>query len=59
MLPRAVREPVYKKEKGKKVEESPIQYNPARIEVSYDLKESLQFNELTMTENIWVNISSE
>lgn len=29
------------------------------IDVSYDLKESFLFSELSMTENIWVNISSE
>mgnify|MGYP000501224150 CR=1 FL=1 len=45
--------------KDRKSDEDLVKFYPAQNEVSYDLKESFLFRELTMTENIWVNISSE
>ena len=46
-------------DKINKEEKEKMVYAPSRLEASYDLKESFLFNELTMTENIWLNISSE
>lgn len=36
-----------------------ISFSLPRVELTYDLKQSLLFQELSMNENIWLNISSQ
>ena len=60
MFPRTGKESnINRSEKRKRNEDNTLKFDPPRVEVSYDLRESFLFNELSMIENIWVNISSE